>query len=106
VPVTGILPSEVLAGWPFLVQGDFNGDGRLDLLVRRSDTQWNIFLSTTNGHWFESQLAMTFDVPTHGYIEIKDLNGDGLSDIIWHEWDKPNLSIFMSPPRQAKGNNP
>jgi FG-GAP-like repeat len=104
--VKGILPSEVLAGWPFLVQGDFNGDGRLDLLVRRSDTQWNIFTSTTDGHWFAPQPAMTFDVPTHGYIEIQDLNGDGLSDIIWHEWDKPNLSIFMSPPRQAKDKNP
>jgi hypothetical protein len=106
VPVTGILPSEILAGWPFLVQGDFNGDGRLDLLVRRSDTQWNIFCSRTDGHWFTSQPVMTFDVPTHGYIEIQDLNGDGLSDIIWHEWDKPNLSIFRSPPRQAKGKNP
>jgi hypothetical protein len=105
-PVTGILPSEILAGWPFLVQGDFNGDGRLDLLVRRSDTQWNIFTSTTDGNWFAPQPAMTFDVPTHGYIEIQDLNGDGLSDIIWHEWDKPNLSIFRSPPRPAKDKNP
>jgi hypothetical protein len=109
VPVTGILPSEVLAGWPFLVQGDFNGDGRLDLLVRRSNTQWNIFSSTVDPalrDWFAPQPALTFDVPTRGYIEIQDLNGDGLSDIIWHEWDKPNLSIFMSPPRPAKGKNP
>jgi hypothetical protein len=106
VPVTGILPSEILAGWPFLVQGDFNGDGRLDLLVRRSNNQWNIFTSTMDRRWFAPQSAMTFDVPTRGYIEIQDLNGDGLSDIIWHEWDKPNLSIFRSPPRPAKGKNP
>jgi hypothetical protein len=102
VTVTGILPSEVLAGWPFLIQGDFNGDGRLDFLVRRSDTQWNIFCSTTDGHWFAPQPAMTFNVPTRGNIEIQDLNGDGLSDLIWHEWGQPNLSIFMSPPRPAK----
>ncbi len=44
VPVTMVLPAEVLAGWPIFIQGDFNGDGRPDLLVRRSETQWNIFL--------------------------------------------------------------
>jgi hypothetical protein len=106
VPVTGILPSEVLAMWPFMIQGDFNGDGRPDLLVRRSDTQWSIYCSTTDGRWFAPQPAMTFDVPAHGFMEIQDLNGDELSDIIWHEWDQPSLSIFMSPPRPAKGNNP
>jgi hypothetical protein len=49
---------------------------------------------------------MTFNATARGYVEIADLNGDGLADIIWHELDSPNLSIFMSPSRQAKGKNP
>jgi hypothetical protein len=106
VPVTAVLPAEILSGWPIFIQGDFNGDGRPDLLVRRSDTQWNIFGSTTDGRWFAPHPAMTFDAPARGYIEINDLKGDGLSDVIWHELEKPNLSIFMSPSRQVNGKNP
>jgi hypothetical protein len=57
-------------------------------------------------NWFAPQPAMTFDVPATGYMEIKDLNGDGLSDVIWREPDEHRLSIFMSPARQAKGGKP
>jgi hypothetical protein len=99
------LLSEFSFVWPIFIQGDFNGDGRPDLLVRGLGTQWNIFLSTTDGRWFAPQPAMTFDAPGHGYIEINDLNGDGLSDIIWHEPAEHRLSIFMSPSHQAKGKN-
>jgi hypothetical protein len=110
VPVTIILADwEELGAWPICIQGDFNGDGRPDLLVRRSETQWNIFCSTTDPalrDWFAPQPAMTFDAPARGYYETKDLNGDGLADIIWHEPDKHRLSIFMSPSHQAKGKNP
>jgi hypothetical protein len=106
VPVTTILPGEVAREWPIFIQGDFNGDGRPDLLVRGSETRWNILYSTTDGRWFASQPALTFDAPGRGYIEIQDLNGDGLSDIIWHELDQPNLSIFMSPSPPAKSKNP
>lgn len=106
VPVTGILPGEVLHGWPVFIQGDFNGDGRPDLLFRRSETQWNIFFSTTDGRWFAPEPAMTFDTPASGTIEIQDLNGDGLSDIIWREPDGHRLAIFMSPIHPAKGKNP
>jgi hypothetical protein len=106
VPVTTILPAEVLSGWPCFIQGDFNGDGRPDLLVRRSDTQWNIFFSTRDGSYFESQPALTFNIPGQGYMEIKDLNGDGLSDVIWHETETNRLAIFMSPPRPTRSKNP
>lgn len=106
VPVKAVLPAEILSGWPFFIQGDFNGDDRPDFLVRRSDTQWIVFFSTTDGRWFAPQPAMTFDAPARGYIEINDLNGDGLSDIVWHEPDEHRLLIFMSPSHPAKGKNP
>jgi hypothetical protein len=109
VPVMMILALDELSAWPICIQGDFNGDGRPDLLVRRSDSQWNIFFSTTDPasrDWFAEQPAMTFNAPARGFFKIKDLNGDGLADIIWYDLDNPNLSIFMSPPRQGKGKNP
>jgi hypothetical protein len=106
VPVKGILPSQVLAGWSFFIQGDFNGDGRPDLLVRRSDTQWNVFFSTSDGRWFAPQPAMTLDTPLQGFIEINDLNGDGLADVIWHDLNKNNLYIYLSPSPQPKGSRP
>jgi hypothetical protein len=106
VPVTMILSAQILDDWTTFIQGDFNGDGRPDLLVRRSDTQWNIFFSTPDGRWFVPLPAMTFHTPVSGYIEIKDLNGDGRSDVIWHDPAKHGLTIFLSPPRPPKGKSP
>jgi hypothetical protein len=106
VPLTGILPAEIMNEWPVFIQGDFNGDGRPDLFFRRSETRWNIFFSTNDARWFVPEPAMTFDAAGQAYLEIKDLRGDGLSDIIWHNLDQPALSIFMSPSHLAKGGKP
>ena len=97
-----------LAQWPFFISGDYNNDRRPDLVALSTSDQWNIFLSTTNGHWFQSEPAMSFKVPMQGYFdrryfEIADLNGDGRSDIVSHGIDDPRIFIFLTQPQQAKG---
>ena len=106
VRVTGVLPSEFLGGGSYLIEGDYNGDGGLDLLVRRSNERWNVFFSTADGRWFTAQPALTFDAPGQGYPTMTDLNSDGRSDIVWHDMAKRTLSIFMSPSGGAKRNGP
>ena len=102
IPLKSMLSLEGFKQWPLFVCGDFNGDGRADFMVQRSPTQWNIFSSTADGHWFAPQPTMSFETPLPGSLKIKDLNGDGRSDIIVQAWDEPSLSIFMMQP-QTKG---
>jgi len=64
------------------------------------------FLQRGRRHWFARQPSFTFNAPAQGYMDVQDLNGDGLSDIIWHDWDKHQLFIFMSPSGRVKGKNP
>jgi hypothetical protein len=91
---------------PVFIGGDFNGDGRPDLVIRRSTTSWNILLSVTDGRWFEPRAAMTFEAPAQGDFEFNDLNGDGRGDIALRSWDGPQLSLFLSQSQRTKGGSP
>jgi hypothetical protein len=109
LPVTALLSWFGSRQWPLFLYGDFNGDGRPDLVLQRSSTQWEIFFSTTDGRWFQPQPAMTFEIPLPGYFarryfEIADLNGDGRSDIVSQDLDDPRIFIFLTQPRHQKVN--
>jgi hypothetical protein len=96
MPVTTFTPVEEMDYWPFFICGDFDGDGRPDLAVKRSTTQWNIIVSTADGHWFNSRPAMTFETPFQGNLEIRDINGDGRADVVQRAPDDPRISICLS----------
>jgi hypothetical protein len=109
VPLTAILSWFGTGQWPFFIRGDFNGDGRPDLLVQRSATTWTVLYSTNDGRWFDPRPAMKLEMPEQGYFarrvfDLSDLNGDGRADIVLRDPDAPRIFIFWTPPQSMKGN--
>ncbi|MEL6848197.1 MAG: FG-GAP-like repeat-containing protein, partial [Bacteroidota bacterium] len=66
--------------------GDFNGDGKSDVLTRDGTSHWNYKVGFSDGKTFHQEnfpvsYAMNPDDSTH-HIRIADVNGDGFSDVV------------------------
>ena len=87
----------------FILDGDFNGDGRVDLLARRSYSEWHVYFSSTRGGWFQEKPGLKFQVPFEGQFLLRDLNKDKRTDLVIESNEDSRMCVFLSPAnRQEK----
>jgi hypothetical protein len=80
--------------------GDFNGDGKRDLLVRDRADRVSVypFVSRQAGFAREAVTWFGYTDPIDGLL-VEDLNGDHISDLIMKLHEKGALRVFVSQTR-------
>jgi hypothetical protein len=90
----GVVPTT----WHIVGTGDFNGNGKSDILWHNDNGDTSIWLMTTTGT--QVQVASTTDfgfVPTSWNVAVTgDFNGDGMSDILWRNTNGDTSIWFMT----------
>lgn len=94
-PMSWLLPQNFLRC--VKLDGDFNGDGKTDLLVRdRSDSiSAYCFISREKGFSAEPDVRFNCSETIDGW-QVADLNHDGISDLIIRLSDRNGFRIFIS----------
>jgi hypothetical protein len=82
--------------------GDFNGDACREMIVRRSPTHIQIFLSMPGGQYFGRRPGLEVNLPFAGEMIMADLNGDKLSDITVVDQEKARIAFMTFQPSVRK----
>jgi hypothetical protein len=85
------------------IEGDFNADGRKDLIIKRTTTQSDIYVSSLSNGFFEPQSRFRLETPQKGQLFVENLNNDGISDIYIIDCENGLLTVFLSGPMKEKG---
>ena len=81
---SGNFLSQLDPSWKVIGTGDFNGDGRVDLLWRSDSGLITNWLATNNGGFYGNSDNFLAQLdPSWKVVGTGDFNGDGLSDLLW-----------------------
>ena len=98
---TGFTPKDlgvVPAGWTIQQLGDFNGDGKADILWRNAGGDTAVWLSTPGAGYSGLAPKDLGAVPTNWTIQqVGDFNGDGKADILWRD-SAGHVALWQSNP--------
>jgi len=93
---------------PLSMEGDFNGDGLADLLVRSRLDRFDLYLSRGSGKailpvktglQLSTRAAATFSAEAEASCRLDDLDGDGCTDLLLtSDSERPAITVLLSRP--------
>jgi hypothetical protein len=78
--------------------GDFNGDGKDDLVLSDGSTIFQIWYSNGDGTFYQATLLCLGDEAQAGAFGVGDFNGDGRLDLAVTVYPTNEVAMFFNQP--------
>jgi hypothetical protein len=92
----GVVAQALSTSWQVVGTGDFNGDGRDDMLLRHTSGTLTNWLGNSNGSFTDNWGVFNVPLPTAWQVEgIGDFNGDGRDDILWRNGSTGQITDWL-----------
>ena len=92
------------AGWKVVAIGDFNGDGKSDLVFQNQTTN-QVAIWFMNGYLYQGGVLMPYTPPAGWTVAgAGDFNGDGMTDLAFQNQTTGQIALwYMNGPNYAGG---